>query len=907
MPLDIRALKRDLNPEQYKAVTHEPGPLMVLAGAGAGKTRVITYRAMYMVQEYGIPPHRVLLITFTNKAAKEMDERLAQMSGGEHSPFVWTNTFHKWGLRILRHYLKYNPMLIDDLLTYAWNMRPEEFFDITNNNIFSQYVDALKNIYGEDFHFSSFQFGIHFNIADKDKMKNILKNIVSELIENKAITYVPPKNVNSKTAGLENFLEKTIEAMELEKGKGFIPGPQNRNREITIDQIAFNNAVNNYLRTKSLRWLLRGITPYGIYRLLYGYMYHNNMLSIGDLLYFPYIMLHIDAYREEIEQFYDAIFVDEFQDVNKMQYEIIRLLGQKHKNITIVGDQQQCIYTWRGSAPIYVSQFKSDFKPDVIHLTKNYRSAGNIVKLANGVGKYLTVPHKVTMENIKEEDEDAIIILNNISNKTEAAVIAEEIVNLIKQGYDYRDIAILYRMNRQADLLDIELLKRNIPHVIIKGRGILDTAMARDLIAFLTALIQPNDTKAVKRVLLGPTKKGMLKIDGIGDKTINKITSILHRSAKAKTIFPPISYFHAWKQVLRENRVTKSHQKLSSLLYVLGLFSSIVYASERVIYQSKIEEEMQEIEQHLAPNKELLQNPLIDDLPTLVWQYITDTLHDPQLLKSAHRLGLSNMDLEKVEQHIYALFDIIRKEWLNSKDRYVASFPILLARDLIYILKRPPHLVNKLTPRDYKLYQLMKQELKLEQFISPKWAEGLFTYQQDNKTQRSDRAEEFYTVVQLITNAGSIHSFIENTVLGNEQDSVEEDDNRVKLMTIHTAKGLEFPVVFLIGVADGILPARRGITGEILSILLPEEDVKKLDETERGMLLGEEEEKRLFYVAITRAKEKLYISEISMVTHYGKWHPLMPSPFMEYVRNASVSYKERNLIDTKSRLKTSHL
>lgn len=421
---------KNLNSEQYEPAKTIEGAILVTAGAGSGKTRMLTHRVAHMVEERGISPYNILAITFTNKAANEMKERLSRMI--DNVDGMWICTFHSMCARILRYSI--------EKLGYTKN--------------FSIYGDTEKT--------------------------RVIKRV-----------------------------------MEAEK------------TDITPETFAWHisNAKNNLLTPERYSQFIRDPKKCQVITNVYsGYekeLKKANALDFDDLLMKTFQLLL--SSKEDLEYYQEKfkyIFVDEFQDTNTAQYELVKLLANKYKNICAVGDEDQCIYSWRGAQVENVVQFTKDFAGcKVFKLEQNYRSTKKIVSLANKLIKNNKNRIEKNLWTANEEG-SSVELKQTYSDMDEAEFIAEKIEELVRgAGAKYSDFAILMRINSQSRILEEKLLMYNIPYKIYGGFKFFERKEIKDTTAYLYLVANPNDTEATNRMLAFPKK-------GIGDVSIAQIQEI---------------------------------------------------------------------------------------------------------------------------------------------------------------------------------------------------------------------------------------------------------------------------------------------------------------------------------------------------------------------------------------------
>ncbi len=428
----MNKILENLNEEQKEAVLHTGTPLLVLAGAGSGKTRVITYKIMYLIKEKNIPLNRILAITFTNKAASEMKERVKEALSLTEEP-RWISTFHSLAIKILR-------------------------FEVKNLKLSENFI-----------------------VYDEEDSLKVLKEVLTEL------------NIAPDNQTVKRFREIISDIKQ--QDDDFVI-------EIYKQKFKFIDEIYN-LYQKKLR--------------------ESNAVDFDDILLETVRLF--DERPEILEKWqnrFDYILVDEYQDTNKIQHRLLKQLVGNRNCITVVGDPQQCIYTWRGAHPENILDFENDF-PNVriVKLERNYRSTKKILDLANKViekseGKWKKKVLKLWTDKIGDED---ITVFKLPNEKYEVKFVIKKIKDFIKQNYSPSDIAILIRMSYLSRIFEEELLKEKIPYQIIGGFKFYERAEVKDILAYLRFSINPSDTQAFKRIINLPSR-------GIGKETISLIEKV---------------------------------------------------------------------------------------------------------------------------------------------------------------------------------------------------------------------------------------------------------------------------------------------------------------------------------------------------------------------------------------------
>jgi DNA helicase-2/ATP-dependent DNA helicase PcrA len=661
--IDYRA---ELNEEQYAAVTAPPGPALVLAGAGSGKTRTLTYRVAYLLQEKCIHPDSLLLLTFTNKAAREMGDRVKELIPGSNKP-RWSGTFHSIGGRLLRQ--------------------------------FGHHVGLKPN----------------FTILDESDSESLLSNVIKDY--DKAFL---KEKANPKAKVIRNLIS------------------YGRNTNANMPELLEQRyPFEKHLHPKIMAFA----------KLYQQAKLDQQVADYDDLLtHWLDLLKNFPQVREQLEARFPWIMVDEYQDTNIIQSEIIDLIGGHH-NIMAVGDDAQCIYTWRGAVFENIHGFP-DRHPDtrMYKILTNYRSTPQILHLANavlaaqpigsGYEKELT-PQRSAMEKP--------YVVPVMDTRQQAEFLVNRIKGLHDEGHLLRDIAVLYRAHYQAVDLQMELARRGIPFVITSGVKFFEQAHIRDFVAQLRVIANPSDRAAFNRLLSMLPK--------VGPATITKILKAADK---------------VWTQ--RQQEFSKNTPDL------------------------------------FKPGQSARQEPtLIEAMAEgeVVSKVPAETRGDYQSLMA------TLLELENA---------------FKSEDGKAI---------------RPTTIVELALDGWYPDY--MKN-------IYPDWDQ-----RQDDLDSLVGFAANFETLTECLAQLVLL-----NSETGNR--SIDPEGDHVRLSTIHQAKGLEFPVVFVICCADELFPLKRAI--------------------ESGDL---EEERRLFYVAVTRARDELYLSYPLLFHTRGGSMRMEPSRFLREI------------------------
>jgi DNA helicase-2/ATP-dependent DNA helicase PcrA len=649
--LTEESLRNLLNPSQFEAVTYAPGPQVVLAGAGSGKTRVLTYKIVWLIQEHGYRPHEILAVTFTNKAAREMRERVSHLLGYE-APLRWMGTFHSICARLLR------------------------------------------------FHAAKLGYTPHFTIYDTDDQKrHVKKMLVAENLENDARFSV----------------DAVRRAIGHWKNQG--AGPEEAAR---IAQDPYSQRMA------------------GLYARYQKELQDQNAMDFDDLIFLCIRLLKgFPEVREALNASFRYVLIDEYQDTNKAQYQLVRLLLGPHRNLVAVGDDDQSIYGWRGADVGNILRFREDFpEARVTKLEQNYRSTANILAVAGGVIKNNRGRMDKTLwtENAPGEK---IILMELDDEMTEAAWVARNIQS--DETHGPGGTAVFYRTNAQSRALEDELRRRQVPYLIVGGIRFYERKEVKDLLAYLRLIANPRDDVSLLRVINVPKR-------GLGDKSIEQLQDYAQRAEIPLTEALP----HAAEAGIASAAARKMRE-FHDLLHTLRLLGA--------------------------------HRPL----PDLVGEVLT---------KSGYKAALEHEDTGEASDRLGNLEELISA-----------------AQDFLD-----------------RMEERAEAEAAEEPGAEPEALEG--------------------TPLEL---------FLQEISLVSDADALKAGQDAVTLMTVHSAKGLEFPRVFVTGMEDGLFP------------LLREDDPDF------------EEERRLFYVAVTRARQELVLTCARRRRRYGAYQDSMASRFLREI------------------------
>ncbi len=625
-----------LNPKQQEAVFHTEGPLLILAGAGSGKTRVLTHRIAYLIEEKGVNPWNILAITFTNKAAGEMRERVNSLvSFGAGS--VWVSTFHSTCVRILRRFI--------ENLDYSTN----------------------------------------FAIYDSDDQRTLMKQVVKKL------------NLDPK-----EYRERVMLNV-ISNAKNELISPEEFRRNAQGD------------------WRLQKISD--IYQAYQDELKKNNALDFDDLIFKTVDLLRSDAdVLEYYQERFRYILVDEYQDTNMAQFELISLLARKYKNLCVVGDDDQSIYKFRGANIRNILDFENSFSDTkVIKLEQNYRSTSHILDVANAVISNNRGRKDKTLWTANGEGAPVELWQYEQAYEEADAIVCD----ILKDGRDYQNYAVLYRTNAQSRLLEEKCIGHNLPYRLVGGVNFYQRKEIKDILSYLKTIANGQDDLASQRIINVPKR-------GIGATTIGKVSVWAAVTGD--------SFYTACRRAAEMPGIGKAAGKIR------GFVDQIEEFRTRMEEGASISELINAVMEETGYREELEAEGEIE----------------------------SRTRLENIEE-----------------------------------------LVNKAA--EY--------------------------------TKNNEKPE--------------LGEFLEEVALVADVDRMDDSENRVTLMTLHSAKGLEFPVVYLSGMEDGLFPGMMSITSD------DPDDI--------------EEERRLCYVGITRARERLVMTSARMRMIKGDTRYSKISRFVEEI------------------------
>ena len=722
-----------LNSAQREAVLTTEGPLLVLAGAGSGKTRVLTFRIAHMLGDLGVKPWQILAITFTNKAAAEMRERLAALiPSGTRG--MWVCTFHAMCVRMLREDA--------DLLGYTGQ----------------------------------------FTIYDDDDSKRMVRDIMQALgIEQKQF---PINMIRSKISSAKNAMI----------------GPEDMLK--SADSPNDKKAAQVYLE---LERRLRAA----------------NAMDFDDLLVRTLELLRtrpevLDKYQERFRY----ISVDEYQDTNHVQYEIANLLAAKYQNLMVVGDDDQSIYSWRGADITNILDFEKDFKNcKTVKLEQNYRSTGHILSAANAVVRHNS-QRKDKRLFTAEGDGEKIQAFQASDERDEGRWIAGEIEKLHAKGTSYDDIAVFYRTNAQSRILEDMFLRAGVPYKIVGGTRFFDRAEIRDVMAYLKMIVNPADDMSVKRVINTPRR-------GIGSTSIQKIEQLACDNR--------CSFFQACEIATAETGMfsAKVRNGLSS-------FVALVREGRRMDGELKDVVEM-----------------IVDKTGLLQAFRAEGTMESESRAENIQEfLGVA-AEFEETHEDIEGTLESL--EELRAAG--VADVPASAEPEPVVVSAPAPEPGPSAPVSSFEalvgardaagsnpLDSLAAPALSPQDALAAATAGNAYAAPTELPA-GAVHADEIERTYGPLT-CKALPALMEWLALRSDLDSLAGETHAITMMTIHSAKGLEFPAVFVAGMEEGIFPHVHDFGGS--------DDPGKL-----------EEERRLAYVAITRARKRLFLTYAATRRTYG--------------------------------------
>ena len=733
--LDSKSLAEALNAPQLEAVTHAPGAQLILAGAGSGKTRVLTYKIAWLIRERSYRPWEILAVTFTNKAAAEMRTRIGHILGPLGSPGAlrWVGTFHSICARLLR------------------------------------------------FHAPRLGFTSSFSIYDTDDQKRFVKAIL-------------------KAENLEDDMRFSDD-----KVRHYIS--RNKNAGVSPNEAKLTAEDRDEERMARL---------YARYQ---DDLKKNNGMDFDDLIYMAIRLLEeFPEVRQVFASAFRYILIDEYQDTNRAQYRLIRLLIGSHHNLVVVGDDDQSIYGWRGADITNILSFQKDFpEARVTRLEQNYRSTANILAVANSVirnnkqrmEKRMWTSNgpgeKIGLAEMEDEIQEAAWVARRIREELaggpgSGGLAGTESGPSGTKGFRAGDIAVFYRTNSQSRVIEDELRRQRVPYLIVGGIRFYERKEVKDLLAYLRVLSNPRDEVALARIVNVPKR-------GIGEKSVQQVQLFAFERG--------LPLLEALSRAGEAGVNSGTAKRMAEFVNQLGALRSLVLSGE--------------------------------PLPSLIAEVITRTGYKSHLEEEATDESIDR--LANIEELVSAAQDFLRRradgevglpeggdgEWAP------ASYPGPVAGASE---ASQPDLLAGLLPPDAPLTD--------DAAPLPSGPERGGSPQGGGATPESDSSRD-------------LDLFLQEISLVSDADTLKESKEAVVLMTVHSAKGLEFPRVFVTGLEDGLFPMLRADDdGDI------------------------EEERRLFYVAVTRARQVLSLTYARRRRRYGMYQEAMGSRFFREIDRAYV-------------------
>lgn len=734
-----------LNPAQREAVLTTEGPLLVLAGAGSGKTRVLTFRIARMIGDLGIRPWQILAITFTNKAAAEMRERLSAMLPDGGMRGMWVCTFHAMCVRILREDA--------DLLGYTGQ----------------------------------------FTIYDDDDSRRMVREIMTQIgIEQKQypVNMIRSKISTAKNAmiGPEEFIEKASSPQEQKAGQVYL----------------------------ELERRLRAA----------------NAMDFDDLLVRTLELLRTrPEVLEKYQERFRYISVDEYQDTNHVQYEIANLLAAKYQNLMVVGDDDQSIYSWRGADISNILDFEKDFKQaKVVKLEQNYRSTGHILAAANAVVRNNS-QRKDKRLFTDLGDGEKIQSYQASDERDEGRWIASEIEKLHVGGMSYDDMAVFYRTNAQSRILEDMFLRAGVPYKIVGGTRFFDRAEIRDVMAYLKMIVNPADEMSVKRVINTPRR-------GIGSTSISKIEDLARTNR--------CSFFQACEIATAETGMFSAKVRNA-----LGDFVSLVREGRRV------DGELKDVVEMIVDKSGLIQAFRAE--ATMEAESRAENIQE--------FLGVA-AEFEETHEDIEGTLESL--EELRAAG--VAGVPEAGA---VGGAGGSAGALGAVGATGASAAAGAGTSMQLDDATAS--AAGALAGALANPSTAPASAPNAAAIAATEVErmygplaCKALPALLEWLALRSDLDALAGETHAITMMTVHSAKGLEFPAVFVAGMEEGIFPHVAGWT---------DDDPAKL-----------EEERRLAYVAITRARKRLFLTYAATRRTYGSTQANPRSRFVNEIPSEHIEF-----------------
>jgi DNA helicase-2/ATP-dependent DNA helicase PcrA len=706
----VQSLLEQLNPQQRLAVETTEGPLLILAGAGSGKTRVITYRIAHLIENVGVSPDAILAVTFTNKAAAEMAERVKKLVGGSLLRQPWISTFHSFCVRVLR-----------------------------------RDIGALKDGFRRD-----------FVIYDESDQQLVVKAAMRRLgLDDKQMK---PSAVLARISWAKNHMRDPIEVYQ-------------SSADPKSERIAH------------------------IYEIYRQELRKANALDFDDLLLEAVRLLReAPEVRERYQRRFEYILVDEYQDTNRPQYELMRLLAGARHNLCVVGDEDQSIYSWRGADIRNILEFEQDFpEAKIVRLEQNYRSTQNILQAASAVvannvrrkGKTLWTSRqggtKLGYYEAPDGENEALFVADMLNKYVQAA---------LSEGRDAR-AAVLYRTNSQSRLFEEALRRYGLKYHVVGGFSFYERAEIKDMISYLKLLHNPDDSIALLRAINTPAR-------GIGKTTVETLERLALEAG-------------------------------------LSLWSALGEACERQLLPARA----------LAAVRGF--RGLIEDARAMLVGTFAEKIHEEVAGSRKQEAEKALPAVESEGDEAESAEDFFGKLAFEAGTAVPTNDQLPTTNDAFRSPDSPatiPEVLKFLFDRTGYIRQL-EEEGTPEALARIENLHELVNAAMDSR----DRGE-------------TLGEFLDHAALVSEADDYDARA-QITLMTLHAAKGLEFPVVFLVGLEEGLFPHSR--------TLLEADDL--------------EEERRLCYVGMTRAMDQLVLTRASYRRRYGTDMPeaSVPSRFLDEV------------------------
>jgi len=717
-----------LNPQQREAVESVHGPLLILAGAGSGKTRVITYRIAHLIEKHGVMPESILAVTFTNKAASEMGERVDKLVGGRSIARPVISTFHSFCVRVLRR----------DVEQLRIKSATGEAIGLTKN----------------------------FVIYDESDQESVVRAAMRRMgLDVKELT---PRTVLSRISWAKNHMRN----------------PQ---------EVYLNSADPKDEKIAHV---------YEVYR---RELLKANALDFDDLLLEAARLLKaVPSVREYYNRRFQFVQVDEYQDTNRPQYELMRLLVEGHHNVCVVGDEDQSVYSWRGADIRNILEFEQDFpEAKIIRLEQNYRSTQNILQAASAV-----VANNVRRKGknlwTSRQGGTKIGFYEAPDSENEALFVADRIARYVREATERGEAphaAVLYRINSQSRLFEEALRRYQLKYHVVGGVSFYDRMEIKDMISYLKVVQNPHDSVSLLRVVNTPTR-------GIGKTTMETVERVALETG--------VSLWDALEQTIERQLVP------ARAVAALTIFRDLIEDARAMLLGNMVArlEETARAEETESPHP------------------------------SKERLGGAPSEATAADENIG--FDPTQFDFgaSNEESEVQAGLPLEPAPDAQAATEAPASSAGAAELLKF-LLDRTKYIKQLEDEDTP-----------DSLARVDNLRELMNAAMDSRDRAETLDQFLDHAALVADTDQYDER-SQITLMTLHSAKGLEFPLVFLCGLDEGLFPHSR--------TLLAPDDI--------------EEERRLCYVGMTRAMDTLVLTRARYRRRWGTDLPVasVASRFLEEV------------------------